>query len=193
MEVRRRVHDSPVWARWGYLRIAQPACVFSRRAYEACGGVDPTLHCVLDTDLWYRLMRVGRRWGGISAYLAAYRLHPLTKGATLIDQYRRERTDMGRKYPDVMKAYVEMGRATADAGPLDARARELVKLGIAIGARLEGSAHAHVRKAREAGATPDEIRHVALLAVTTVGWAASVAAMTWIDEVLDAEKPAPTP
>jgi len=99
---------------------------------------------------------------------------------------------MGRRFPEVMKAYGQLGRATAEAGPLDARVRELVKLGIAFGARLEGAAHAHVRKAREAGATPDEIRHVALLCVTTIGWSASVAAMTWVDDVLSREE-APAP
>lgn len=110
-------------------------------------------------------------------------------GASLPAAFR----GMGRRYPDVMKAYVALGGATAGAGPLDARVRELVKLGIAVGARLEGAAHAHVRKAREAGATPEEIRHVALLGVTTVGWSASVAAMTWVDEVLEAEKPTAPP
>jgi len=36
------------------------------------------------------------------------------------------------------------------------------------------------------GATPGEIRHVALLAITTRGFPSGIAALGWIDEVLDA-------
>ncbi|HZS32126.1 MAG TPA: carboxymuconolactone decarboxylase family protein [Methylomirabilota bacterium] len=46
-------------------------------------------------------------------------------------------------------AYEALGAAAA--GPLDGRTRELVKLALAIGARLEGAVHAHVRRALEAG------------------------------------------
>ena len=64
------------------------------------------------------------------------------------------------------------------------RTRELVKLGMAIGGRLEGAVHAHVRRAREAGATPAQIRHVVALAPPTVGFPTTVAAFTWVEEAL---------
>ena len=37
----------------------------------------------------------------------------------------------------VVKAYEALGETCAKAGPLDARTRELVKLGMAIGGRLD--------------------------------------------------------
>ncbi len=40
------------------------------------------------------------------------------------------------KYPKIGRAYSELGDAVADAGPLDAKSRALVKLGLAIGAGL---------------------------------------------------------
>ena len=43
-----------------------------------------------------------------------------------------------RAHADVVSAYEVLGRACAEAGPLDARTRELIKLGMAIGGRLEG-------------------------------------------------------
>jgi 4-carboxymuconolactone decarboxylase len=46
----------------------------------------------------------------------------------------------------------------------------------------------HTRQALEAGATRDEIEHVALLAVTTTGFPNAVAALSWIDEVLKARE-----
>lgn len=89
-------------------------------------------------------------------------------------------------YPDVAKAYEDLGSAVHAAGPLDAKTRALVKLGISTGARLEGAVHSHVRKALEAGVTKEELRHVALLALPTIGLPSMMAALSWIDDVLDA-------
>jgi glycosyltransferase involved in cell wall biosynthesis len=100
IEVRRRPHDSPRWARFGYLRVVQPSCFFTRRVYQAAGGIDPSLHCVLDTELWYRLMRASEEWGGVDAYIAAYRLHAATKGATMQQQYRSERLLLRQRHPE---------------------------------------------------------------------------------------------
>jgi 4-carboxymuconolactone decarboxylase len=75
-------------------------------------------------------------------------------------------------------------RASDGAGPLDDRSCRLVKLGIAIGALAEGAVRSNARKARDAGVTPDEIRHAAVLAITTRGFPAAVAALGWIDEAL---------
>ena len=69
----------------------------------------------------------------------------------------------------VVSAYEALGEACAKAGPLDARTRELVKLGMAIGGRLEGAVHSHTRRALEAGATAGQIRHVVALAAPTLG------------------------
>lgn len=97
-----------------------------------------------------------------------------------------------RQNAAVVKAYEALGEACAKAGPLDAKTRELVKLGMAIGGRLEGAVHAHTRRALEAGATPEQIRHVVALAAPTVGFPTTVAAFTWVEEVLaGAKKKAP--
>lgn len=88
------------------------------------------------------------------------------------------------KYPRVADAYERFGRACHLAGPLDTRTRALVKLAIAIGGRLEGGAHAQIRKALEAGVTQDEIRHVALLALPTIGFPASMAALSWVEDLI---------
>ena len=47
-------------------------------------------------------------------------------------------TDFVKAYPDVGKAYNELGHAVGAAGPLDAKTRQLVKVGIVIAAGLEG-------------------------------------------------------
>lgn len=91
-----------------------------------------------------------------------------------------------RAYPTVWQAYDRLGAAAHAAGPLDEKARAFVKLAMAIGRQMEGATHAHVRLALRAGATPDEIRHVALLAVTTLGFPAMMTVRTWVEESLAA-------
>ncbi|MBI4587780.1 MAG: carboxymuconolactone decarboxylase family protein [Candidatus Rokubacteria bacterium] len=93
-----------------------------------------------------------------------------------------------RQNAAVVKAYEALGEACAKAGPLDAKGRELVKLGMAIGGRLEGAVHSHTRRALEAGATPEAIRHVVALAVPTLGFPTAVAAFTWVEELLGKPK-----
>ncbi len=99
VQMRRQVHDSLTWAQLGFLRIHQPCCFFRRETYEGSGGLDLDLHCVLDTDLWYKFFTQKARFGGIDAYVAAYRIHPEAKGSTLHERYRKERLLMRQRYP----------------------------------------------------------------------------------------------
>ena len=94
----------------------------------------------------------------------------------------------GREFPEVGRAWEALGEACAKAGPLDARTRELVKLALAVGARLEGAVHAHTRRALETGVTQDQIRHVVGLAPSTVGFPSAVAAFTWVEDVIASRK-----
>ncbi|MGH9187693.1 MAG: carboxymuconolactone decarboxylase family protein [Acidimicrobiales bacterium] len=87
-------------------------------------------------------------------------------------------------YSQVAGALDRLGAATEDAGPLNSRTQRLVKLGIAVGSLAEGAVRSNVRKALAEGAAPDEIRHVALLAITTSGFPTAIASIGWIEEVL---------
>lgn len=88
-------------------------------------------------------------------------------------------------YPKVASAYEEMGNAVHTAGPLDDKTRALIKLAISTGARFEGSVHSHTRKALKVGCTPEEIRHTVLLALPTIGLPSMMAALSWVDDVLN--------
>lgn len=87
-------------------------------------------------------------------------------------------------YPAVHQAYERLAKAAHEAGPLDGRTRHLVKLAIAVGARLEGSVRSHVWQAREAGISEGELDHVILLGLTTIGLPSTVAARTWMKAAL---------
>jgi AhpD family alkylhydroperoxidase len=88
-------------------------------------------------------------------------------------------------YPEIIKSYEDMGHAVHLAGPIDEKHRALIKLAISTGARMEGAVHSHTRKAIKAGATPDEIRHTVLLSLPTIGLPSMMAAMSWVDDIMD--------
>ncbi len=100
----------------------------------------------------------------------------------LPDIYTRFRDD----FPGVAEALDGLGSATESAGPLDGRTQRLVKLGIAAGALAEGAVRSNARRALDEGASPEEVRQVALLAIATRGFPAAIATLQWIEEVLEA-------
>ena len=75
--------------------------------------------------------------------------------------------------------------ACSGAGPLDEKTARLVKLALAVGAKSEGAVHSHTRRALKQGISPEALRQVALLAVTSIGWSPSMAALSWIQDVVD--------
>ena len=93
--------------------------------------------------------------------------------------------DFQETYPEVWQAYDQLGGAVHAAGPLDEKTRGLIKLALALGAQKEGAVHAHVRKLVELGLSAEEIRQVALLAIPTLGFPATMAGLTWINDILD--------
>jgi AhpD family alkylhydroperoxidase len=92
------------------------------------------------------------------------------------------------RFPTVFKDYQQLGHSTRQAGPLDEKTQDLVKLGIAVGANSQGAVMSHTRKCLAAGASPEEIVHVVLLALTTTGFPNMIAALRWVDTVLASPK-----
>ena len=93
-----------------------------------------------------------------------------------------------QQFPEVAKAYDELAVKCHGWGPLDEKTRRLIKLGIAIGSSSEGGVRSHARRALEEGITADELRHAMLLALTTAGFPTMIAAMKWVEEVIEKHK-----
>jgi alkylhydroperoxidase/carboxymuconolactone decarboxylase family protein YurZ len=93
--------------------------------------------------------------------------------------YTRFRSD----YPAVAAAQDSLAEAIGATGGLDERTLRLVHLGIAVGALAEGAVRSNARRALAAGATLDDVRQVALCAITTRGFPAAIAALGWVDDV----------
>ncbi len=91
--------------------------------------------------------------------------------------------DFQKNHPALARAGEQLGAEASQAGPLDKKTIELIRLAIAVGAREEGAVHSHTRRAIEAGARPDEIRHTVLLSSTSIGFPNTMAAMS-LEDVL---------
>ncbi|MGH7118905.1 MAG: carboxymuconolactone decarboxylase family protein [Acetobacteraceae bacterium] len=89
-----------------------------------------------------------------------------------------------KQYPDYIGAVEALGAAVRQAGPLDEKTMQLVQLGAAAAIRSEGAVHSHVRRALEAGATTEEIRHAVISVTSTIGFPNVRAALSWADDVL---------
>jgi alkylhydroperoxidase/carboxymuconolactone decarboxylase family protein YurZ len=96
---------------------------------------------------------------------------------------RAYREFVGR-YPKLGAAWDLISEAGAE-GPLDERTCRLIKLGIAIGALREGAVHSSARKALGLGISPAELEQVVALAAGTLGMPSTVAAHTWVKEMID--------
>lgn len=87
------------------------------------------------------------------------------------------------EHPAVAEAYERLGEAVRAAGPLSGREVALVKLALSIGARMEGAAHAHARKALAQGIDATAVEHVAVLSCPTIGFPAMMMALGWTRDV----------
>lgn len=100
--------------------------------------------------------------------------------AYLPDAYQ----EFQKGYADISGAYDQLARKTHDWGPLDEKTRRLVKLGIAVGLGAEGAVKSHARQGLEEGITARELQHAVLLALTTAGFPAMIAAQRWVAQVI---------
>lgn len=88
-------------------------------------------------------------------------------------------------HPDVWRAFSKLADTCHADGPLDEKSRRLVKLAFALASGLEGATHSAVRQAKDAGITQEEMSHVAVLAITTIGFPSAMRAMAWINDAPD--------
>ena len=90
--------------------------------------------------------------------------------------------DFRESHPQVWESFNALADRCHNAGPLDEKTRRIVKVALAMAAGLEGGTHSAVRNARAAGVTDEELDHVAVLAITTLGFPSAMRAMTWIHD-----------
>jgi alkylhydroperoxidase/carboxymuconolactone decarboxylase family protein YurZ len=92
-----------------------------------------------------------------------------------------------KDFPEIAKAYEALGTAVHKSGPLNEKSRSLIKLAISSGAGLEGAVHSHTRKAIDAGCSNEEIKQTVMLALPTIGFPATMAVMSWVEDIIEKE------
>lgn len=90
---------------------------------------------------------------------------------------------VAKEKPELWRAFQALGAATGAAGPLDAREQRLVNLALALAGDSEGATHSHARRGLAEGLSPEDLEHIAFLAITTLGWPQAIRGLTWIRDV----------
>lgn len=91
-----------------------------------------------------------------------------------------------KKYhPDYLEAVERLGVIAKKSGPINEKNSQLIQLGASIAIRSEGAVHSHTKRALEAGATNEEIRHSVLVLTNTLGFPNVMAGMSWVNDILD--------
>jgi len=89
-----------------------------------------------------------------------------------------------RRFPQLAESHEAIARQVDQLGPLDRKSCELIKLGISIGAGLTTATQSHAKRARQEGASLEEIEQAILLTFNTCGFPRTVAAWKWAKDAL---------
>jgi 4-carboxymuconolactone decarboxylase len=89
-----------------------------------------------------------------------------------------------RQFPKLGEAW-DLVREEESQVSYDEKSARLLKLAIAVGALRQGAISSSVRKALGAGATKEEVLQVVALAASVLGFPATVAAFSWIRDVVE--------
>ena len=93
-----------------------------------------------------------------------------------------------KRHEKYFNAVEELGKVVKQEGPLDEKTIHLVQLAAAATVHSEGAVHSHVRRALEAGVTPEAIYHALLLLTSTIGFPTVIAAVTWAEDIIKNKK-----
>lgn len=102
---------------------------------------------------------------------------------TDLDELPSTPESLATDHQDVWEAYAGLGKASAEAGPIEDETKRLVKLALAVGTQSEGAVHSHVRRGLEEGIAPETMKHVAILSIPTIGFPKAIAALSWIEDL----------
>lgn len=94
-------HAFPACLRYweGTFRYHQPCTFFTREAYHRAGGIDPSLHYVMDYDLYCRILALpGCRVSFVPQPISAFRIHAAAKTTAQRPRFLQEQAAVSRRY-----------------------------------------------------------------------------------------------
>ena len=94
---------STIRAKWVFLSAGGPSSFFTKRLLDAVGGVDESLHLMMDIDLWYKFYRQGNvKYRRTTRPVWGFRVHPESKMSG-----KEVDTDIERKNRAIQKSREE--------------------------------------------------------------------------------------
>jgi 4-carboxymuconolactone decarboxylase len=93
-----------------------------------------------------------------------------------------------QKYPEIGQKYEQLGQIIHENGPLTERERALIKMAVSGSHLFHSAFKSHIRKAVQAGITRQEMEHLSLLMLPTVGFPTTMAMLGMIEDQLGAEE-----
>jgi len=91
------------FAQHGLVQVSQQSTFFRRALYEKVDGLDLSLHCAMDLDLWSRFYSKAAKWRRLPVHLAAFRKHGNAKGSgnAWWERYQQEKALVWERYPEL--------------------------------------------------------------------------------------------
>ncbi|RJP34471.1 MAG: carboxymuconolactone decarboxylase family protein [Actinobacteria bacterium] len=93
---------------------------------------------------------------------------------------------LGEELPGLMEAFTEMHNEVLCDGALSVKTKRLIMVGAAVAIRCEPCIRVHVRGAREAGATREEILEAASAGILMGGGPSAAYTALYLKDELDA-------
>lgn len=90
-----------------------------------------------------------------------------------MEDFHRTFTQFKEDFPKVYTMHEELGREVHEnSGPLDEKTRWMIKIAVSGSCNHKRALETHIRKAKTAGVTDEEIKHTLLLLISSTGFPA---------------------
>jgi 4-carboxymuconolactone decarboxylase len=100
-------------------------------------------------------------------------------------EFPKHHNSIRTRYKEYSSLLEELGKTVRETGPIDHKNSHLIQLAASATIRSEGAVHSHVKRALEAGATPEEIYHALMLLTSVIGFPSVAAAISWADDIIE--------
>lgn len=102
----------------------------------------------------------------------------------MAEEFPKHYVSIKDRYQEYSSILGDLGKAVRETGPIEHKNAHLIQLSAAAAIRSEGAVHSHVKRALEAGASPDEVYQALLLVTSIIGFPNVAAAISWADDII---------
>ncbi len=109
-----------------------------------------------------------------------------------MDKIQNNLENFIKRHGEIYEAYETYGKMIHErGGPLDEKTRWLIKIAISAASQHEFALRTHIRKAKAAGCSYDEIEHALLLVAPSAGFPKTMQGLILLKEEQEGKMPTP--